>query len=168
MRSIKIEPILIQITSNSIFYQEYPDSPYRFLPQIGQHIHKNIITRKPAIKISLSLNLQNTIPITSRIPDAMVVDLKVHTINNDIKLIDRNLDVWLTRIRNDMSQNLKETAQLLWQMFPKKFANDLLRSYYVMANTTKNSLIDKSQVKYLIEIVLAADMPSHLGDKTAK
>lgn len=186
MRSTKIEQILIPIYQNSIFYPEYPESSYRFLPMVGQQIHGTIVTRKPAMKsssnllnqfknanlsdltsVSVNLNLQNTIPVTCRIPDAIVLDLKLHKINGNLKIFDKDLNVYITRIREDIRPKITQTATTLLNMFPKQYASNILRSHYIMSNTTKNSLIDKNQVMYLIELTLGADMPSHLGDKTA-
>ena len=44
MRSTKSETILIPIYEYSMFRTVYPNSPYKFLPMVGQSVNDNIVT----------------------------------------------------------------------------------------------------------------------------
>lgn len=184
MRSTKSETILIPIYEYSMFRTVYPNSPYKFLPMVGQSVNDNIVTFRNSIKpgsnaINALKNVSiselasianddkyfNSVPITCRIPDSKVLDIRVHIINNQLKLIDKNLDVYLHRIMQDYEPTLKTTADSLRSLFTRDFSNSILATNYVMINKIKNDILDKNQIVYLIELKLGKDSPSHLGDK---
>lgn len=184
MRSTKSESILIPIYEYSMFRTVYPDSPYKFLPIVGQSVNDNIVTFRNNIKpgsnaINALKNVSiselasianddkyfNSVPITCRIPNAKVLEIKVHMINKQLKLIDKNLDVYIHRIMQDYEPILKNTADSLRSLFTRDFSNSVLASKYVMVNKIKNDILDRNQIVYLIELKLGADNPSHLGDK---
>ena len=50
MRSTKSETILIPIYEYSMFRTVYPNSPYKFLPMVGQSVNDNIVTFRNSIK----------------------------------------------------------------------------------------------------------------------
>lgn len=186
MRSMKVEQVLIPIYEYSIFRNIYPDSQYRFIPEVGQTIQENTIAYRNQIRNganvmsqlkSLSISelaalsndeqLFNSVPITCRIPDANVLDIRVHTINGKQQLLDKNLEVYINRIRQEYEPKLREVVDSFRCMFPKPYADRLLASNYVMANKVKNDIIDKNQIIYLIELKVGKDTGSHLGDKMA-
>lgn len=186
MHSMKTEQILIPIYDYSVFRHIYPESSFKFLPDIGQPIQENIVTYRNSIRpgnnilsqmknLSLSEftsitnddHLFNSIPITCRIPNAIVLDIRIHTINSNLKLIDKNLEVYINRMKQIYEPKLKEIVTSLRSLFPKSFSDSILSSQYVMINKLKNDLIDRNQIAYLIELKVGKDDSSHLGDKFA-
>lgn len=184
MRSTKQETILIPVYEYSMFRTLYPDSPYKFIPDIGQSIQDNIVTFRNAIRpgsnilktlknISLSELASianddkyfNSIPITSRLLNSTVLEIRVHRINKELSLIDKNLELYIQRIIQDYDPKLKNIADSLRQLFTKEFSNSILASKYLMVNKLKNDILDRNQIVYLIELKLANDTPSSLGDK---
>ena len=186
MRSMKVEQVLIPVYEYSIFRNLYPDSPYKFIPAVGQTIMdtnvafrnqirtgNNIMNQLKSLNISelASLsnddNLFNSIPITCRIPNAKVLDVRVHMMNNQCQLLDKSLEANIGLIRQYYEPKLREVVDSFREMFPKQYADMLLANNYVMAKKIKNDLIDKNQMVYLIEMTIGKDSESHFADKFA-
>ena len=93
------------------------------------------------------------------------MEIRVHRINKELSLIDKNLELYIQRIIQDYDPKLKNIADSLRQLFTKEFSNSILASKYLMVNKLKNDILDRNQIVYLIELKLANDTPSSLGDK---
>lgn len=184
MKSTKTETILIPIYEYSMFRQIYQNSAFKIIPEVGQKIKDTAVAYRNQIRpgnttltsltnISVSElatlandnQLFNSVPITSRIPNAVVFDIRVHTINNKIKLIDKNLQVYISRIAASAEAPIREAAQSLKNLLNRDFAKQVLATRYIMSNTPNSEIIDSNKIAYLLEIKLSADNESHLGDK---
>lgn len=186
LHATKTEQVLIPIYEYSTFRTLYPNSPYRFIPAVGQEISDNVIAYRNQVKTGSNIMAQlknmsltdlatlsnddsifTAVPITSRIPNAKVISIRVHLMNKLLKtkLVDKNLELFINRMIQDAEPYQKEVVDSL-RMLNKSYCNQLLAKYYVMVNKLKGDMIDKNNIVYLIEMDIAKDSPTHFGDKT--
>ena len=133
-RSSKIEQILIPVYTYSLFKFIYDDpNSFKFLPNIGQKIQDTIIAHKSVLKTYKNkplmalkaLNITDfskvinndtkfdTVPINCRIPNATVVDLRIHTIDKSKhhRILDKSLDKILTQMSENNMIKVRSIAE---------------------------------------------------------
>ena len=191
MRYQKIEKILIPIYTYSIFKPMYPNSKYKFLPEIGQTINDNIIAisvapidNKDPKSTLRSLNLTNFASIindtinfksehilTNRIKNAVVTDIKIHRFRKkNHSLIDKNLQLLLDDLVNDYRAKIKPIFKELSDIFSQtnaEFVESLIHRYYI-ANNPRNhfhKLVSFDDLDYVIELELVKEDKTKIGDK---
>jgi len=183
-KSLKYEHIIIPIYSHSLFKNMY-NSKLGFIPDIGQCINGSIVTSKSIvnnnkniISIMKTLNITDfssifndnlhfmSIPITSRIKNGLVSDIKIHRIDSKT-MIDKNLQ---NKIENyysqkiiDIQTSIRKIASLLGRDRAKIIAS---QQYYIL-NNVKKLKYNTKDLLYIIELELYNETISHIGDKFA-
>ena len=185
-RSTKSETIIIPIYAYSLFKQIYQDSPYGFIPDIGQKIDNNILTYRSSPKTSKnithllkSMNLSdfssalnnelqfNSTPITSRIKNGTIVDIKVHAANR-IPLIDKRIQSSVEDMYQRYYDKFSDVFNQIYYQHGKDFANHIIMKHYVLlANSLNRLKYNIKDLSYLIEVKIAGENHSHFGDKMA-
>jgi DNA-directed RNA polymerase beta subunit len=107
-----------------------------------------------------------SIPITSRIKNGLISDIRIHKIDSK-SMIDKNIQ---TKIENYYIQNniiiqtnLKKIANLLNRDFAKVIAS---QQYYLL-NNVKKLKYNTKDLLYIMELELYNETASHIGDKFA-
>lgn len=186
LKCTKIENVIIPIYTYSLFKNIYPDSPFEFLPDIGQSIQENIIaykcspkSSKDAITLLKSMNLSDfssilnnelqftTSPLTSRIHNGKVVDIKVHKLNN-IGLIDRRIQKAVDLMHNNYFDTVDDICKDIYNLHGLEYTNLMIIKHYILNKTSVNRM--KYNLRYLthiIELKISKENHTHLGDKVA-
>ena len=189
-RSTKVEQILIPIYTYSLFKFVYddPDS-FGFIPGIGQKIqdttvaYKSILkTYKKPLMALKSMNITDftkvlsndskfdTVPINSRITNAVVTDIRIHTIDKSKhqQLIDKHLDKILTQMSEKNLTRVRSISDDLKMMgISDDERKEIIVKHYYLHNRLEKSNFDMSELVYLIEMTVSGESESHEGDKFA-
>jgi len=185
-RSTKLETVLIPIYTYSLFKLIYKHPyDYGFIPSIGRKINGNIIAResrlksKNPIQVLKSMNLTsfvsvidnelkfNSVPLTSRLNNAKVEDIRIHRINKNLKLIDNDLQKYISRIANRYSAKIKDVYKSISGILSIDYTKHILSKYYILLDTVTKFQIQTKELVYLIELNLSGEDKSHIGDKFA-
>jgi len=174
-KTIKYKKMNLYIFSNSIFKFIYPNSRYKFIPEIGQCIKKNIIASQLITKNNLntynygdlvdeSSNL-TTNSILTKLENAEIINIKIHRVNKSKSIFDTNLDAAILCIREDYAYKVREYSQDFKDIIGP-MAVHLLSSNYIMQNT-KNIDVNLDELVYIIELEFKKEYSSRIGDKFA-
>lgn len=187
-RCTKTEQILVPIYTYSLFKSIYDgDDSYKIVPRIGEKVKDNVVAFKSQLKTGRNsiqhlkaLNITdftdavndefqfNNIPIHTRIPNGTVVDVKLHRMPGDQKvLVDKNLQNIINRMRIDHGIRVKEFNNQLMNKFNEKFRKELLGQHYVMIKHLEVDGFDKKELAYIIELKISGEYKTQLGDKFA-
>ncbi len=182
----KLETVIIPIYTYSLFKNIYPDSPYGFLPDVGQQINDNIITyrcspksSKNVVHLLKSMNLSdftsvlnnelqfNSTPITARVKYGTVVDIRVHPCNQT-SLIDKRIQGAIEAMYDQYHDHFMDVYRRIYYAHGKEFANYIASRHYVMLRNSLNRLkYNVGDLAYIIELKIAGENHTHLGDKIA-
>lgn len=189
LRSQKIEKVVIPIYVYTLFKELYQDSKYRFIPEVNQYIDKNIIaitaspkngsTASNKIKSALrsfyiydfasivndEMNFNNK-SIVSKLFNAKVRDIKIHSISNQL-LIDRNLQQKIELLKTEYISKISTIAKDISSILGPDFTKTIMARHYFLKNP-KNELTEINNLNdlcYLIEIELVKDEETKIGDK---
>lgn len=184
--STKMEQIQIPIYTYSLFKNIY-NNDLGFLPNIGEQINGSIVTYKSQLKdkrnpyqslkamnitdftsvIDNSLEFNST-PVYSRIPNARVLDLRVHAINKQ-QLVDKQLMCRLGKIRKKYSDYLTTVHKQLSQFLPQELTRQsLIKNYVLNVHSVKAfKEFDIKNLSYIVELTLAGESKTKVGDKFA-
>lgn len=185
-RCTKIETVIIPIYTHSLFKHIYPDSLYEFLPQIGQSIKNNIITykcspksNKDIVSLLKSMNLSDfssvlnndlqftSVPLTSRIINGKVIDIKVHKFS-DAALIDRRVNKAVEAMFADYYDVVDDVVKEVYNIHFLEFTNYIVSKHYVLNRASVNRLqYNLRHLTHIIELRIGGENHSHLGDKVA-
>jgi len=186
LESIKCETVIIPIYVHSLFKQIYKDSKYGFIPEPGQSIKENAVVFKSiphsgtnAIKLLKSMNVTDfasiidnrlqfsSKPLTSKIKNGKVVDLRVHTLNNSNQMIDKTLQQNVEKAYHDYKSKWVEVFKELFPIFNREFSTHVISKYYALTKGLSRSAYNLRDLCYLIEVKIVGKDITHLGDKLA-
>jgi len=183
-KSIKYEPIIIPIYTHSLFKKVY-NSELEFIPDIGHCINNSTVAMKSIsindknmISILKTLNITDfssifedtlhftTIPITSRIKNGVVSDIRIHRIDTKT-MIDRNLQSKIEKYYSKNIMNIQSNLRKIAGLLGKGFARDIASQQYYILNNVKKLKYNTKDLLYIIELELYNESTSHMGDKMA-
>ena len=187
IRYQKIEKIEIPVYTFSLFKQEYTDSKYGFIPEIGHKIKKNIVAVTASSKSANKKNSLSTYNfynfasvisnsttfnadyIVSKLHDATVTNIKINQVQRSPLLIDKQLAHNIKLIKNDYHSKVKLHSTEISSLLGKKYAENILKKYYISQNPKYDFQYVGSfaDLAYVIEITLIKDEKLQYGDKLA-
>lgn len=184
MKCNKIETVLLPIYTHSLFRNLYSDSRFEFIPEIGKTIQDNVILyqaipkneeNKNQILKSISIYdftsitednfLFNSIPLISKLPGGRITKIKVHHMNNRLKMIDKNTESKIQiMLRDYRIQNLKLYKDIE-KLFGDKYAKQILSNYFIMLDSKQEKIANIDELVYIIELEITKEYDTKIGDK---
>jgi len=184
--STKSEQIVIPIYTHTLFKNIYPNSCYGFIPEIGQEINGNTLamssvsTKKNILQTLKQMNIADftsfvnnklyfkSTPIPCRIKNGKVIDIRIHKATN-LPLLDKKLHTTLHDLNDDYTSHVRTIASDLKSKYNNyHFINGLLVSNYMIAKRDFKRLDFSTQdLAYVIEITVAKESTTTIGDKLA-
>lgn len=184
MRCNKVENIIIPVYTHSLFRKLYNSSRFEFLPEVGSKIQDNIILYQAIPKseenrsqLLKSINLYdftsitednflfNSVPLISKLPGGTISKIKVHHMNNKIKMIDKaaeaNIQIML---RDYRIQNLKIYKDIE-RLFGEKYAKEILSKHFIMLDSKQEKIPNSDELVYVIELEVTKEYDTKVGDK---
>jgi DNA-directed RNA polymerase beta subunit len=178
---LKSETITIPIYSYTLFKNIYENSKFKFIPEIGQEIDDKIIcsllvpksnsNTKKQVLAALSLyNIAdlsnddfqfNTNHILSKIANSKIYDIRVHKLNNNIKLIDTQLQANIEKIVVDYRYENNKVYNEVSNILGTDYAKQVLTSNYIMTNSPYST----EELVYILEIKVVKELTTSIGDK---
>ena len=188
-RSTKSEQILIPIHTYSLFKMLHDDngSPIGYFPPIGHKLKDGVVALRNQLKMGKnsvqtlkSMNISDlanitsnqaifqTIPITTRIKDATIFDIRIHRIDKTKRPIDKTLQTTMENLRNQYSAKLYSIQPDIYSIFKdNKMIEQFFSKYYVLHNHIDVEEFDKKELIYILEIKVVGESTSSIGDKFA-
>jgi DNA-directed RNA polymerase beta subunit len=182
MRVTKTEQLIIPIYTYSLFRDLYPNSKYKFLPEIGQTIADSVVSYQSIPKndsdnyqLLKSVNLYNlaiddnflfnSIPLFSKLAGATVSKIKIHHINKTLRLMDeKGLGTKLKLMYNDYAIKTKHVYESLKYSFGEEYSRRIISNNYIM-QTVKQEIENKEDLVFVIELELSKEYKTKVGDK---
>jgi len=185
-RGTKSETIILPIYTHSLFKGIYPNSRYKVFPETGQTISEEVVAYKSVPKnntniiyLLKSMNLTdfssvvgnelqfNSIPITSRLKNGTVVEIRVHRINKYSTLIDTSLDSILNEMSTEYFSRVAHVFENLKKNHTEAYSRHVLAKHYVLTNRLGQLKYSIKDLVYIIEIKIAKESRTTYGDKIA-
>jgi len=186
-KSTKSQLITIPIYTQTLFKNTYPNSYLGFIPEVGQEIDGNTLLLQSIpdskhvlrmLKASNVIDFTSIVnnklyfkptPIQSRIKNGKVIDIRIHKITKNIMMIDKQLQLVLETEYYNYLEKVKGIIGDLDNLYQNKtFMHETLSSHYMMeGNSVKGTDFNLHNLLYVIEIKLAKESTTHLGDKLA-
>lgn len=184
--STKSEHITIPIYTHSLFKNIYPNSPYGFIPEVGQEINGNTLAMS---SVSTKKNIYQTLKhmsivdftslvnnklyfkssaIPCRVKNGKVIDIKIHKASKQ-PLLDKQLN----QVLRDLSDQYLSYARTIASDLKLKYNNNhfvsgILMSNYMIGKKGFNRLDFNTQdLAYVVEVTVAKESSSTIGDKFA-
>jgi len=183
-RSTKLEKIDIPIFTTTLFKDIYPESSLGFLPEVGQKINGNILAKesktdkKNVMQMLKSMNLQDFTSFVNnrlyfkstnhpcRIKNGTIIDIKIHQVSKQ-PLIDRKLQGILENELVHYFNSVRDIARDIRNQYHTDFATNILKEHYVFEKEGIKSNFDMTNLVYVIEVQIAKESTTTLGDKLA-
>lgn len=186
--STKSEQILIPIHTYSLFKMMYDgETPIGYFPPVGYKLKDGVVALRSQLKIGRNsvqtlkaMNLSElanvtanqaifqTIPITTRIKDARVFDIRIHRLDKNKRPIDKTLQTTIENLRNQYSAKLYTMQPDIYNIFnDNKAIEQFYSKYYLLRNHIDVEDFDKKELIYILEIKVVGESSSNIGDKFA-
>jgi DNA-directed RNA polymerase beta subunit len=186
-RSTKLETIIIPIYMYSLFKNIYnKQGDYGFIPGIGHQVNGNIVAYKTSLRseknVVQSLKMLNTAnfediidnelqfktsPITTRIENGFVTDIKIHRVQKDQKLIDKKLYYTLEKMMSEYKSRLTTEFKNIEKLIDINFSKHILEQYYIFTESASRKNYSMEHLIYLLEVTIRGESKTKIGDKFA-
>jgi DNA-directed RNA polymerase beta subunit len=184
-KTIKVETLTVPIYKYSLYQSIYPNSKFKFLPEVGQKINGLTVctqsipkSRDKKIKMLSDLTKDDFIEIVNdsfqfnfvsmitKIENAEIDSYKVHKYSQNITLLDPNLQNWVELIRKDYVDTCQKAYLNLKSKLGADSAKIVMANYYVDNNPKKTSIHTPTEdLVYIIEIKIKKEESTKIGDK---
>ena len=76
----------------------------------------------------------NSIPIISRLNNAKISDIRIHRIDKNAKLIDKNLQKYISQMSYDYAIRIRDIYESLSQIFTQEYIRQIISQNYIYVN----------------------------------
>ena len=181
----KMEKIIIPIYSYTLLKADnYPNSKYGFIPDIGQHIDGKKVyafysTKDNTNKENLltTLSLEGLVELLNddyqynikhkfcKLENAVVHDIKIHKFKNSKTVVDPTFKRNLDKLYDNHSIRCRKIYKDLVNIVGIDYAKYIMASEYIMVNHKRNISISIEDLLYMVEVDIVKEYPVKVGDK---
>jgi len=108
----------------------------------------------------------NSKPITSKIKNGRVIDLRIHLLNNK-PMIDKTIQQNVIKAYNDYKSKWGNVFRQLYPLLNREFGTHVISKYYALTKGLSRSAYNLRDLCYMIEIKIVGENQTSIGDKLA-
>lgn len=107
--------------------------------------------------------------IKTNIPHGTITGLKIHQLQRDVKLIDKELQNAVDNLNQRYRLFVLDLYSDLSKLINAQFAKKVIRQYFLYGDRDKvRKSLNLSDVVYLIELEITKENNAHIGDKMSQ